>query len=127
MAGILRALTQVLHIWWTKDRIRVARNEGKLFRIGVGDRLLIEDKVFCVVARHDSSNAEVAQVVYSLVEPRTESLAEEHSEEHSDQNQAWSLRFTMHSDNASLCHSSREFEIESDRVHVLEPKSIAGC
>lgn len=135
MAGILRALTQVLHIWWTKDRIRVARNEGKLFRIGVGDRLLIEDKIFCVVARHDSSSTEVAQVVYSLAEllaaSTTESLAEKQSDNQSDdqseQNYAWSLRFTMHSDHASLCHSSRELEIECDRVLVLERKSIAGC
>ncbi|MDX1926522.1 MAG: hypothetical protein SFV81_08390 [Pirellulaceae bacterium] len=123
MAGILRALTQVLHIWWTKDRIRVARNEGKLFRIDVGDRLLIEDKIFRVVARHDDSNEEFAQVFYSLAELLAESTTESLAEE---QNCAWSLRFTMHSDHASLCHQSRELEIECDRVLVLERQSIAG-
>lgn len=142
MAGILRALTQVLHIWWTKDRIRVARSEGKLFRIDVGDRLLIEDRIFRVLARHDDSNEQVAQVVYSLAElpvgSTTESLGEQtHSQTRTQtrewscepfaQNCVWSLRFTMHSDHAGLCHESRELEIECDRVLVLERKSTAGC
>ena len=48
MLKVLRALTQLLQIWWTKDRIRVARSEGKQFRIGVGDRLLIDNLSFKV-------------------------------------------------------------------------------
>ena len=107
MLGILRALMQVLHIWWTKDRIRVARSEGKLFRVCAGDRLLIDDRLFHVVARHDSESTEMARVRYELAEELGES------------SESWSLDFTMQNDIARLCHSGRILEIDSERIVVL--------
>lgn len=108
MSGLLCALTQLIRIWWTKDRIRVARSEGKLLRIQVGDRLLIEDKVLKVVARHDSDSAEGAHVVYSLVEEQGET------------DDAWVLSFTAQCQSASLSHCTETLEIGCNQVVVLK-------
>ncbi len=94
MFRLLHALTQLLQIWWTKDRIRVARSEGKLFRIRVGDRLLIEDKIFHVLTRQESQSSAIVTVVYTL------------EEEQADSNQVCSLSCTMQSENSLLeCRS----------------------
>ena len=61
-----RTLTQVLQVWWTKDRIRVARSEGKLWRISVGDRLLVDNQLFQVLSRSESDSLAVPEVIYTL-------------------------------------------------------------
>jgi hypothetical protein len=112
MLGVIRALTQLLHVWWTKDRIRVACGEGKLFRIRVGNRLLIEDKIFQVIARNECESTEEPHIVYKL------------AEEHGDTSELWSLKCTMHNELASLSQHADRREILGDHVVVLQSKFI---
>lgn len=108
MFTVIRALTQVLRIWWTKDRIRVARTEGKLFRISENDRLVIDDKLFVVLARCDSDSECPPQVVFTL------------AEDESDSNDIWYLAYTMQSDYVQLSHNRKNLEFRTDQVHVLQ-------
>lgn len=106
MLAILRALTQLLKIWWTKDRIRVARSEGKLFRICVGDRLLLVEKLFVVTTRLES-NSSFAQVEYVL------------EEEQSELQDRWTLGFAMGDADATLNHNHDSRQIPCDQICVL--------
>ncbi len=106
MLAMIGALTQLLQIWWTKDRIRVARSEGLLFRIRVGDRLLIDNKIFIVthrVERHSS----VAEVEYRMEEFQANSEL------------VWRLSFRMRSTTAILSRNCEAWEIQCNRVNVL--------
>ncbi len=63
-----RALTQWLITWWTKDRIRVPRGEGKLLRVFAGDRLIIRDTLLTVRDRCESHRSGVTEVTLTLTE-----------------------------------------------------------
>ena len=107
MFGMFRALTQLLQIWWAKDRIRVARSEGKLFRIRVGERLLIDDKIFHVISRREIETSVNAQVIYMLVEEQV------------DSEDAWSLTCTMQNESTQLNHKNESRFVCSYQIQVL--------
>ena len=56
----------LLTSWWTKDRIRIPRAQGKLFRVLVGDRLIIRDSLLIVRARRNRVLDGVPQIMLTL-------------------------------------------------------------
>ncbi len=62
------ALAQLLISWWSKDRIRVARDEGKLFRIVAGDRLIVRERLMMVLECRQVVRDGDAQIRFSLLE-----------------------------------------------------------
>ena len=113
MLGMIRALTQVLQIWWNKDRIRVARSEGKLLRIGVGDCLLFDGKLFLVLSRRENDSLERPEVVYQLVE------------DGSDSADLFYLTYVIQTEQAKLCYAEKMIEFCIDQISVLSERQIA--
>ncbi len=105
------ALTQLIKAWWTQDRIRVARGEGKLLRLAEGDRAIIDDRLFEITNRRESHSS-VAIVVYELREVQSDSPDE------------WQLTYTMQSPVAKLSRNRIAWQIACDKISLLPASKL---
>ncbi len=102
----LRAWTQLFMVWWTKDRIRVPRAEGKLFRVTQGDRLIIEERLLRVVSKSERDCDGVNHLVLTL------------EEEHSSSGELWYLSYSNHRGSANASSTTMD-KRQSTREQIM--------
>ena len=68
MFRLLCAWAQIVTCWWSNDRIRASRAEGRLLHTQVGDRFVIGDRLWWIQNRYEEQRDCNLEVVYTLVE-----------------------------------------------------------
>ena len=89
---VFRDAFSLLTSWWSKDRIRIPRAQGKLFRVLVGDRLIIRDSLLVVRARRNDVLDGAPQIMLTL--SATVSVSEAEVDAESSDGDLWYLTYT---------------------------------
>ena len=57
-----------IHSWWIADRIRFTPGHCRLFQLAVGDRVLVRNRLWVVVERHEAIAEDHVNVQFQLAE-----------------------------------------------------------